>query len=435
MPRSYEMSWEGAPKYRWVKMFKGTRYRVTCEELGAMVWTAEGSYRLANEWWRKKLAELTQPHPTTATLDRHEIGDLKEVIARGEAAKAMLTLKTEDPGLRETFYTPKLHDHIVASVAAKLEPEMVPPDRALSKLAERFLAVEQARGKAAGTFGDLAYYVRKIQTDCPLLRSLDASTINEATVTDFYTWLRNQSGQVPAVQKKLWGYFRRLVRFVAGQRLCPIPVNLDDRIFSFEATAKKIKTYSVEKVRAMLANLPDRLKLYAHLALNCGMYGVDMAMLRHEELADGRITRKRTKTRNAEDVPTVEYVLWPETLALLAKFPSQHSEYVLTSATGTPLWRDEIRGGKRSKTDLVHVQWNRGRGEGRATKPPIPLKALRSVAATILEGHKDYGRFTSLFLGHSPASIKDKHYAAPPQALFDEAILWLRGQILGHEAA
>ena len=58
------------------------------------------------------------------------------------------------------------------------------------------------------------------------------------------------------------------------------------------------------------------------------------------------------------------------------------------------------------------------------------LKLLRKTAATMLESHPVYGRYTSHFLGHSPRSIKDKHYAAPSQELFDEAIAWL-GQQFG----
>jgi hypothetical protein len=73
MPRKYEMSWDGPPNYRWVKMFKGQRYRVTCEELGAMVWTKDATRQLANEWWRGELAKILskgKPAPRTrvATL-------------------------------------------------------------------------------------------------------------------------------------------------------------------------------------------------------------------------------------------------------------------------------------------------------------------------------------------------------------------------------
>ena len=60
-----------------------------------------------------------------------------------------------------------------------------------------------------------------------------------------------------------------------------------------------------------------------------------------------------------------------------------------------------------------------------------PLVALRSVGATILETHEVYGRYAVLWLGHAPRTVAEKHYVAPSQALFEEALLWLRGQILG----
>jgi integrase len=423
-------------------MFKGTRYRVTCEQLGATVWTKEGSASLANDWWRSKKAEISGPNPVERLVGNltQDVARLKEDIERGMAARAILTampvtdpiqaadeiigigpLAPDDP--RRLDYLSRLH--------AKLGGDPVPQDMTLGKQAERFLSVEQARGKAPGTYGDLAYYVRKLQADCPVLpATLDVRKITETTITDFYTWLRNESGQAPVVQRKLWNYFRRLVRFLWGVKLIDLPRNLDLRIFNFDVTARRIKTWPVAEVRDMLKGLPDRLKLYALLALNCGMYGVDMASLRHEEYKDGRIRRKRTKTRKGMDVPEVDYPLWPETKALLDKYPGTHPEYVLTSKTGTPLWRAQVVDGKTKKVDLVSLQWHRGRGEGRASKPPIPLKALRSVAATIIESHREYGRYKSHFLGHSPKSLGDKHYAAPSRELFDEIIFWLRSQIV-----
>jgi integrase len=420
-------------------MYKGVRYRVSCADLRAPVPTCEGSYKLANDWWRGKLAELYQPDPVDAILSTYQPDDLKEMIRKGEAARQLLQSMPADR--REPvnvdfttgiFDTPNPRLEHLTRLANTVESNAVEPDLTLDRQAERFLAVQQARNKKPGTFGDLAYYIRRFPKDCPHLRpALDVGTINEATVTDVYSWLRMSSGHADAVQKKLWGYFRRLVRFIASQRLCPIPLNLDDKTFSFGVSAKKIKTYSVEEVRTLLKSLPDRLKLYALLALNCGMLGVDMANLKHRELKDGRITRKRTKTGDGENVPTVEYLLWPETRRLLAKYPSTHPEYVLTSKSGTPLFVRRIVDGKVKKKDLVSLQWRRGRGEGRAKKPAIQLKALRSVASTLLDSHKDYGRLTSLFLGHAPATVKDKYYAAPPQELFDEAVLWLRSAVLG----
>jgi hypothetical protein len=57
------------------------------------------------------------------------------------------------------------------------------------------------------------------------------------------------------------------------------------------------------------------------------------------------------------------------------------------------------------------------------------MKRFRSIAPSLLERHEIYGRTTSLFLGHSPKSVKDKHYAAPQQSLFEEALNWLHAQM------
>jgi hypothetical protein len=61
MPRKYLMSWEDPPKKRWVEMYKGVRYHITCDELGAMVFTQEGSAKLANQWWKRKQVEIDGP--------------------------------------------------------------------------------------------------------------------------------------------------------------------------------------------------------------------------------------------------------------------------------------------------------------------------------------------------------------------------------------
>jgi hypothetical protein len=93
MPRKYLMSWEGPPKNRWVKMYKGVRYRVTCDELGAMIYTQEGSAKLANQWWKRKQAEIDGPSPLTQMLDAVEeipIEKLREMMVRGDAVRQIL---------------------------------------------------------------------------------------------------------------------------------------------------------------------------------------------------------------------------------------------------------------------------------------------------------------------------------------------------------
>ena len=59
MPRKYLMSWEAHPQYRWIKMYKGKRYRVSCERKLKRPRTKEESYLAANDWWERQLAKLS----------------------------------------------------------------------------------------------------------------------------------------------------------------------------------------------------------------------------------------------------------------------------------------------------------------------------------------------------------------------------------------
>ena len=61
MPRLLLMSWEKSRR-RWTKMYKGQRYTVAPSVLGAPP-TLEGSHQQANEWWRRKQAEIDGAGP------------------------------------------------------------------------------------------------------------------------------------------------------------------------------------------------------------------------------------------------------------------------------------------------------------------------------------------------------------------------------------
>lgn len=254
---------------------------------------------------------------------------------------------------------------------------------------------------------------------------MDVRTINEQTVADMYLWLRAKSwGNL--TKRKAWRIFRRMVKYLYSVRLIELPRNLGDVKLSFKVSVKKIRRYSAEEVRAELKGLSDRLRLYSLLALNCGMLGVDMATIAWSELdmKEWRITRKRTKTGDHENVPEVSYKLWPCTVKLLKKYLSKHDTYVLTSMTNTLLWEAWIDDqGNPKKKDLISVQWRR-------KEHKIALKDFRSIGSTVIGDHKDYGRYASHYLGQSPMTIADRHYVAPSPALFDEILLYV-GKELG----
>ena len=245
-------------------------------------------------------------------------------------------------------------------------------DYCLDMQARRFLELQKARAKKPETWGELREYVLKIIDTTVKLKdrdkvilhpAMDVRKITEQTVTDYYLALQAGS-YTPGTKKKVFGFFRRLVRFLWSEKLIDLPRNLDERSFLFGTHLKKVKTYSPDLVQTTLSHLPERFRLYALLALNCGMYGVDMAKLSKEELDQEhwRIKCKRTKTEDHEDVPEVEYKLWPETVAVLRKHISPNPVYVLTSKTGTVLWDSRVEGDRNKKKDLIGQQWRKNSG-------------------------------------------------------------------------
>jgi hypothetical protein len=163
------------------------------------------------------------------------------------------------------------------------------------------------------------------------------------------------------------------------------------------------------------------------------MTQVDVSELRDNEVdwTAGRITRKRSKTATCENVPEVCYQLWRSTFALLKQYRSG-SDRVLLTESGKPFIRKELVDGKLTKADGIASNFAHLRRKLRKCQPGFKrsLKQLRKLGASLLESHHEYGRYVSYFLGHSPRTVKDRHYAVPSQELFDDAVAWL-GQQLG----
>ena len=83
MPRIIPKGFEGAPAYRWVRMYKGNRYRVSCDELGLPPdqWNELGSYQLFNQWWAAKQQEIDGKLPAMPEEAKAVLGKLKRKLA------------------------------------------------------------------------------------------------------------------------------------------------------------------------------------------------------------------------------------------------------------------------------------------------------------------------------------------------------------------
>ena len=105
---------------------------------------------------------------------------------------------------------------------------------------------------------------------------------------------------------------------------------------------------------------------------------------------------------------------------------ASHEHLALLNASGSPLWADgHIPEGKYWKNDNIRNAYERLQKKTGIGKP---LKSLKKTSASLIRGNGEFTGLESLFLGHAPQSMADRHYAAIPQDLLDRAINWLREQ-------
>jgi integrase len=419
MPYKEEMNWDQSKK-RWHRFHKGVMYRVVASHLhyDPMQKTVRDATRqAANDWWLKKFLEIEGPP------QRDEYTQFFEEIKDGPRSEGQALVDE----IAADIVPLSTYKRVTEALEAGLTKSAKITERSIKACGESFLAVKRG-GMKPRTYEEIAVYIQSLSKHPEFLEGqADVAIIDEALVEKMYLQLREAKSSKgeklsDGRKKKHWGFFQRFAKYLWERRLIEMPRNLN--AYKFQVSPKKVKEYPIEKVREVLGSLKPRLKLYALLGLNIGATNVDIANLNKVEvdLKNGRITRRRTKTKDKDNVPDVCYKLWPETLKLLKKHESTHETLFLTNMKNRPLLETRIEDGKARRYDMIVQQWKRA-------KPDIALKAFRSISATLLESHEIYGRVTSLFLGHSPRSISDRHYAAAPEALLHEGLAWLRTQL------
>lgn len=431
MARKQHMNWDGAPNFRWRKRYQGVNYRVKCDELGAMTWTEEGSRELANQWWERKLETLEGPNRVQKIVKQIEtvpVSALQEMIEKGQAARLLLKEmpfeKDMDKDTVERILGFQVDDEdrradflgrVVEKVAA---PAAKSKDRRFQTHVDKFLSVIQGSSKPL-TFREIRDYLKAVTT--VFGAESDVSEIDEGRVEAVFLTLKKATLS-DGTKKKRWSFFKRFCAYLVEKKVIPPLGNLMSKSYKFKVDKKKVKVYDTKVVRAVLAGLTDRQRLYALLGLNCGMTSADIGQMTRDMIVGDKLTRRRVKTGHIDSVPTVTYRLWPEVLELLRTCGSDHPTLVLTGRTGEALWSSRQEAdGRTPQKDMINQQWKRAR-------IAIPHKAFRSISATLLESHKDWRNDIDYFLGHTP-DFNGTHYAAPSEELFAEACSWLRSQI------
>ena len=328
----------------------------------------------------------------------------------------------------------------VERAVAELRGESpVDPARTVGAMVEAWLRRQQARinmpgGMTPARWDNVRHCVGHFAAF--LDKGADVAVIDAEHLEGFHSFCLariaeragdGKAGWSTAYAREVFAVARMFVRWLWERGTIEAPPNLNSKSFSFGSTVVTIQTWTLDEVRWVIGEARGKLKLAMLLMLNIGATQRDVAELLDSEVnwREGRIVRKRSKTRGRTNAPVVNYKLWPATFALLREHRSG-SERVLQTRSGEPYVKDRHVNGRLVASDQFARMFQELRDKIGFRKQ---LKQLRKTSASLLESHPVYGRFVGLFLGHAPATMKEKHYAAPPQDLFDEAVNWLGKQL------
>ena len=292
----------------------------------------------------------------------------------------------------------------------------------------------------AKRYDNLTYIFSIIENQ--LGQGRDVASISEKDVEKIYLHLlgklaerhqdaKGKAGYSEDYSSGVLGRFKAFVRYLHVNRLIDdLPRNLGS--VSIKVLEKPKQKMTDDEVKAILKGIPDhnQLKLHVLLMLNCGYRGIDIATLGETEIEDGRIIRKRHKTKDRKHTPTVNYKLWDETLRLLDRWKTG-KVIALVTKTGGPWAYSELieqeDGLDRTKqTDNIATNFKRVVREGLGIDRPYSL--LRKTGASKLDEHPEFGRYAEHYLGEKPHSVAKRHYITPSQDRFDAALAWLGEQ-------
>ena len=456
MPRKFLMSWEGPPNFRWVKMYRGVRHRISCDALNAPH-TKEGSYQAANAWWQSKLATLRAVAVEPEIQEQLDDLNRKIEYAANEAPELGSELEAAK---QQILSTPPgevlLDDNSVIAQnleVARLMGVTVPPDldpvamqhlfgdrrlwqdrlskhtrteanKTVGHQLDQFLNEQRPQQKPA-THRELDAYLKRLLGTEVWAAETNVEKIDEQTVTRHYLWLISQNFTASRHNKFL-GFFRRYVEWLWASGLLPDrPRNLRAKPHRKKIKHKEVMRYT--NVKQTIDALPTPQKLWALLGVNCGMTEADLGETEWRQIDRQRWTlvRRRAKTGDDPSTPTVTYKLWQETIAELNALP-QRNGLLFRTSNDTPMYSTRyLDGGGVAVKDLFSTYWRR-----LSPKPQIPLGKFRSVGASALRSDKLYRQYENYYLAHAPKTMADQHYGAEADEPFFEALEFIRKKVL-----
>ena len=185
-------------------------------------------------------------------------------------------------------------------------------------------------------------------------------------------------------KKKCFHFAKAFINWLASKAIIPMPANLMSRKYKFGSSTKQVETFTLNEVKTLVEASTGQLTLHLLLMLNCGFTQADVADLTQGEVdwKLGMITRKRSKTRQHEDVPTVTYRLWNRTFKLLKQHRQSEGDLVLRTKSGRQWLTKRQVNGVFSRTDNTKSVY---RHLVDRTGLEKPIKGLRKTSSSLLD--------------------------------------------------
>jgi integrase len=441
---------------RWTKQYRGKTYSVSPRKLNAPP-TKASSVSAANEWWRRKQAEIDLAPVTPPLLTFHQ--EQQKAIAEwyrqhGQEEEATAIQRQDEGQFREWWNNlgSEMKDYVPVSVAMGMPEEkyreqyrwmdriqtmkardrvieQLPPDKKISSYATKFLNQKLAEVGVEISAGRYDNLQRTLAEFLSFVGEVEIDKLSGIQLEDFRDYILGK------ITSKKYGRdyakdrianTKQFYRWLWDSEYID---NLPRKFSKINISVPPTKqiTYPMDELKKLILHAKPMEKLALLLMANCGFNQRDVSDLRKDEISPDYkyITRRRSKTAKKKSSPIVRYKLWTETRQLLGAASRQCKDktYALCNRNGGRLVTSELRDGKLKNSDAIKC------GFFRLCKklemPNRPLKLIRKTSATLLK-NSPYGHLQSLFLGHSPRDMADRHYSG--EVSLDDAIDYLGKQ-------
>lgn len=481
MAISDPMKWDPKGK-RWRRTLNGKYYEVYCHQLGLPKhqYTQEASRNAMRGWWERKFAEITNKdkheHPNADTLQ--ELESKLDYAKRTGLQDEIKALKTE---IQRVEVLPQIGDEIPPEfdneIRSKLElanqqgvtfPDDMDPmtlkvlfsssdtvhrdrvarerkvetERTIGVLIEKWL--ENLREEAKSGIRSTANVDTSKHAVNVFKEFIGKSSPVEAVTFDLWHKFHlhcsemvekrdenEKEGWSPDTARKYFVTVRLFLNWLADRDILQPPKNLNSRKYIFERPDKEIPQFTDEEIKQLLDAANGMHKLILLIMLNTGATQKDLSDLKIAEidLEEGRITRRRSKTRKLKKSRLISYKLWTCTLDLLKEHIAKTGVYALLTQSGQRwVWTKFDEKGQMVKSDNVATVFNNLKKKIKMVGAGKSVKVFRKTSATRIKDNDDFKELRFMFLGHSEQTVADKHYAKSLQLKFDKAVTWLGKQ-------